>query len=304
MRGQRLLSPPGTTHSDKERSIIKKSTREFRHRDRIRHGDDDGCGKHADSPRRAVGATSSMSVATFTAYFDASGTKRMKAMAFAGFVSGVKKWDRWKVQWEEILASEGVSAFHMTDFAGSEGEYKLWKGDTKRRRRFISELVRCIKKNTNKGFSSGLYVTDYKEVNADFRLDEYVGKPYTLCGWACLGALEKWMMKKSVKKWAVLIAIEEGDEDQNELMELARSRSFKIVPRSKAEVRAFEAADLVGWKNRIVLQESLKIRLGTKEEADAILKSLDPLEGVVHSNKGFDTQSLRSLCVAHRIPRR
>jgi len=44
--GVRLLSPPGPAYGDKE--IGKKSTPDFRHRDRIRHGGEDGGGKDAD----------------------------------------------------------------------------------------------------------------------------------------------------------------------------------------------------------------------------------------------------------------
>jgi hypothetical protein len=43
-----FLSPPEQAHDDKEISIGKKRTPEFRHRDRIRHGGDDSYGKDAD----------------------------------------------------------------------------------------------------------------------------------------------------------------------------------------------------------------------------------------------------------------
>jgi len=43
-----FLSPPEQAHADEEISIGKKRTPEFRHRDRIRRGGDDGDGKDAD----------------------------------------------------------------------------------------------------------------------------------------------------------------------------------------------------------------------------------------------------------------
>ena len=52
-----FLSPPEQAHDNKEISIGKKRTPEFRHRARIRHDGDNGYGKDADSPRRAVRAT-------------------------------------------------------------------------------------------------------------------------------------------------------------------------------------------------------------------------------------------------------
>jgi hypothetical protein len=42
------LSPPEQAHNDKEISIGKKRTPEFRHGDRIRHGGDHSYGKDAD----------------------------------------------------------------------------------------------------------------------------------------------------------------------------------------------------------------------------------------------------------------
>jgi len=43
-----FLSPPEQAHDDKEISMGKKRTPEFRHRDRIRHGSDHRYGKDAD----------------------------------------------------------------------------------------------------------------------------------------------------------------------------------------------------------------------------------------------------------------
>jgi len=43
-----FLSPREQAHDDKEISIGKKRTPEFRHRDRIRHGGDNNYGKDAD----------------------------------------------------------------------------------------------------------------------------------------------------------------------------------------------------------------------------------------------------------------
>jgi hypothetical protein len=46
-----FLSPPQQTHGDKETSVGKKGTSEFRHRDRMRRGGDDCRGKDADRDR-------------------------------------------------------------------------------------------------------------------------------------------------------------------------------------------------------------------------------------------------------------
>jgi hypothetical protein len=43
-----FLSLPEQAHDDNEIAVGKKRTPDFRHRDRIRHGGDDGYGKDAD----------------------------------------------------------------------------------------------------------------------------------------------------------------------------------------------------------------------------------------------------------------
>jgi hypothetical protein len=48
IRLSEFLSSPQQAHDDEEISIGKKSTPEFRHRDRIRHGGDNSYGKDAD----------------------------------------------------------------------------------------------------------------------------------------------------------------------------------------------------------------------------------------------------------------
>jgi len=48
IRLSEFLSPPEQAHDDKEISLGKKKTPEFRRRDRIRRGGDDSYGKDAD----------------------------------------------------------------------------------------------------------------------------------------------------------------------------------------------------------------------------------------------------------------
>lgn len=244
-------------------------------------------------------------MAVFSAYFDASGTKKeQRVLTVAGFVGRVPKWGRFNYEWSAILAKENVTAMHMTDFASSRGEYVSWKGQAERRRNFVSLLSECIKRHTNKGFASSVILSDYREVNAKFMLSEGVGKPYTLCARACLGALAQWAKKKRVNTEDVLVAVEKGDQDQGELVNMARSDGFAVIPLSKADAQAFQAGDMVAWKTRIVVQNAIYGPLGSEEDAEQILKSLDPIKAIVHRNAGFDKEALLKICSASRIPQR
>src|SRR5579872_4678568 len=85
---------------------------------------------------RAIHQQRGAQVAMYSAYFDASGTKRTPVLTLGGFVSTVAKWERFEKQWARILKANDVSFFHMTEFASSKGEFADWKGDSERRRKF------------------------------------------------------------------------------------------------------------------------------------------------------------------------
>lgn len=245
----------------------------------------------------------SMSKAVFSAYFDASGSKKeQRVLTVAGFVGRVLKWDRFNAEWTAILAKENVTAMHMTDFASSKGEFLSWKGQSERRRKLISQLAECIRRNTNKGFASSVILPDYREVNAGFMLSEAVGEPYTLCARTCLGALARWATKKRIRTEQILVAVEQGDEDQGELTTWAAADGFAVVPLLKQKSQAFQAGDMAGWKTRIALQNVPQMK--SQEDRDNILRSLDPIRPIVQRNMGFDKERLAKLCIEKNIPKR
>jgi hypothetical protein len=180
-------------------------------------------------------------MAMLTAYFDASGKDRLPVLTVAGFISHVKKWDRFEGEWRRILTRYGVSEMHMTDFASSRGQFCAWKGQTEKRRAFISELASCVKRNVNKGFSCSVVAADYRKVNREYRLSEEFGSPYELCGGSCLGGVLKWALNKKINPTSVVVCIEDGDDGKGGLMDLGRSGGFKIIPLAKADSKAFEA---------------------------------------------------------------
>ncbi len=52
-----------------------------------------------------------------TAYFDESGTDRPKssAVTVAGYISTVKQWEDFQVEWQKMLNDEHLDFFHMVD---------------------------------------------------------------------------------------------------------------------------------------------------------------------------------------------
>lgn len=240
----------------------------------------------------------------FSAYFDASGNKRKTVLTVVGFVARVKKWDRFNDEWNAILKSEGVSAMHMTDFVSSKGEFISWNGQSKRRKAFIAALANCIRRNTNKGFGASVVLQDYNSIDQQFTLRERVGQPYTLCMRTALGGLRRWAEKKSAPLDRILVFIEQGDEDQAELVKHAREDGFKVIPLFKEDAVAFQAGDVAAWKFRTAIHNAAYAPLSSVEDIASIIRSLEPIKSVVQKTGAFNKAALRSLCQLDNIPRR
>jgi hypothetical protein len=246
----------------------------------------------------------SLPMAFFTAYFDASGDKRMRVLAVAGFVATVTQWKRFDEDWKAILDGEGVTAMHMTDCASSQREFALWKEQSERRWQFVDRLCRCIKRRTYKGFASSVVLSDYEALNDEFKLRETIGQPFTLCMMSCLGGLKKWAYRKKVSPGRVLVYIEQGDQDQGELIKRAGGEGFTVIPLCKDKARAFQAGDIVAWKSRIAVQDATDRPLECIEDFRSIVRSLALIKHIIQNNGVYDAESLRTLCVRGNVPPR
>jgi hypothetical protein len=240
----------------------------------------------------------------FNAYFDASGNKRTPVLTVAGFVSTARKWARFDAEWSAVLSRERVDSMHMTDFASNQKQFAAWRGQTDRRRNFIADLTECVRKNTNKGFASSVVLSDYNQVNGEFLLSERVGQPFTLCARSCLGGLKRWADRKKISLRNILVAIEHGDEDQGELLGFARVEGIQVISLTKGEAIALQAGDLAAWKCRTVLNNTLAASVGSVEDSERILRSLDPIRRVVQNNGGYDETALLKLCKSTKVPKR
>lgn len=238
----------------------------------------------------------------FSACIDTSGNKRSPVMTMVGFVSRVGKWDRFQVQWSDLLHNHGVSRLHMTDFVASEREFKNWAGPahSERRKRFLEDAVETVRKHVNKGFAISIVLSDYHEVNGQFEVQESIGPPFAVCGMTLLGRIKKWAERKKTDPQKILYLIEDGDDDKGQFMTLGRASGYKIQPLAKGDSRAFEACDMAAWKVSAALRNA-ESKKGTFEDA---VRSLEPIAPIVHSNSAMDMNRLILMCEQGGIPRR
>jgi hypothetical protein len=240
----------------------------------------------------------------FSAYFDASRDKESRILTLGGFVSTLRKWERFEREWKAILEEYGIAYFHMTDFVSSHSEFSEWRGQSEKRRVFVARLVQCIKKNTNKGFCTSLLLNDYATVDKEYQARESFGPPYSFCGLASLGMLQEWAKNKNIPVSKVLVFVEDGDEGLGEFRLRAKQQDCEVTPLSKSKAHALAAGDLVAWKARTAFYNTLFGSLSSPEDAKNILRSLEPIRHVVQKNGGYDAVALREVCERQPIPKR
>jgi hypothetical protein len=241
----------------------------------------------------------------FTAYFDASGTKRTMVLTVAGFVATAEEWKVFETEWKGLLP-EGISVFHMKDFVSSKKGWEEWKGKSSRRAHFFAALVKCIRTHTRKGFALTIAMPDYNKINSEYAFSEAVGNPYPLVGNGALGQLKNWATKKRIDFRQIPCAFEEGDEDQGDLLNRARADGFDAITQSKKCIRAFDACDLAVWKARAIMDDSFfrELQLKDPRGADRILKSLDQLESITPDNGRLSANRMRNICYGFKIAKR
>jgi hypothetical protein len=222
----------------------------------------------------------------FTAYFDASGTKRSEVMAIGGFVAPVDKWEQFEKAWKKLLPPS-IPLFRMTNFVSSKEGWEEWKGKSARRAWFIDSLVKCIRAHTRRGFVVSMALNDYNAANASNVFSREAGGAYQLLGIAGLGQLKEWAAKKKIDYRGILCIFEDGDEGGGDLIARARAEGFNAIPQSKKHIRAFDACDLAAWKSKTITDDAHVKRLHRSDarSAERILKALDQLE-VIAPNAG------------------
>jgi hypothetical protein len=293
-----LIAPaPGllkTKEANMERNQTARSSKEY---NAIRH------------LARAVfpGRWRTAQIAMFAAYFDASCTDGDPVVTLAGFVSTEEKWEKFCREWAEILsANPKVSMFHMTDYASSQEGWEDWPKGDRRRPKLERNLVRCIRRNTNKGFAVSIEKRHYDWINARYTFRQSVGNRYAACGVGCAGQLRHWADKKGADYRDVLCLFEDGDAGQGKLIQILRSEGFNADLQSKRHLRMFDACDLAAWKIRRAIDDTF-VRHLPRESADEsarIMRSLGEIEKVVQDDGMLDDEALKKICLRLSIPRR
>ena len=246
----------------------------------------------------------------YTAHFDESGThdESHRVLVVAGFVSTFEKWKRFEDEWAKILSGAGLpekTIFHMKDFARNAGTYSHFEGQPEEKKNFISQLVKCTRRNVNKGFSCALVLRDWERVNESYSLKEELGFPYPFCGLMCIAMVHKWAQKNEISK-PIEFFFEDGATHKGQLKTMAEN-SQGVTPMflPKEKMMQFQCCDLAAWKHRKAIDRTVEIRGNRRiEDRDNILRSQQELYTIPSDHGVHDRRSLLQTCKDSAISKR
>jgi hypothetical protein len=179
----------------------------------------------------------------YAAYFDDSGhPDDQEAVVVAGFIASEHEWLLFEREWHEILDREGMESFHMTDFEKS----KVWPPHKKEA--VLRRLIDTIRVRTVKSISSGVFMSDYRQINEQRAFEETVGTPYALAGRTVTKALNDWKSSLASDD-KLLVFFEDGTKHKGDFID-AMKRDELPCPAflKKREATPLQAADLLAWE--------------------------------------------------------
>ncbi|MDA2934004.1 hypothetical protein MYX82_06640 [Acidobacteria bacterium AH-259-D05] len=244
-------------------------------------------------------------------YLDASGDEALPAMSAAGFVAHEEQWEGFEKDWAMALKDEGLSEFHMKEFAHSVGEFKPWKDNEDRRVNFIKRLKEIIEKHTIRSFGFTLFVEEYKEVNRKLLLREHLGGPYALTTMISLVKTFFWKNREFPNE-EILFFVEKGDNYQGELFGVLQRIGFEppvTAMRKRWKENGttryctpFQACDFIAYETtkatRKAFEKNAETITGRKSFLGILPKEQDKLWGYI------DKKALLDLCNKFDVPYR
>jgi hypothetical protein len=130
----------------------------------------------------------------FTACFDAGGSQHnQQFLVVAGFISSSKIWNDFDRIWRGRLAQDGLSYFHMVDFAQSTGQFREgWRNNEPRRQRLLADLMDIIRKHAFRRFGCAVDNELFLRHLPRERREEYFLDAYALASMDCTAQVLRW----------------------------------------------------------------------------------------------------------------
>lgn len=188
-----------------------------------------------------------------TVFLDESGTHSgSNAAVVAGYISNDTEWGEFIKEWGQILKSEGVEYFHMTDFESRYGQFDGWTEE--RKRTFLNKLLNVINQHAFVGVGTIITKQSFDSLSEPSQClcENMYGLAAMFCWWELGRILVKadaWMnlvMGRGAKGFDAINLIYQEDSRFREWNEGTRIRAL-----STADMREFlplQAADMLAYE--------------------------------------------------------
>ncbi|HEV2102254.1 MAG TPA: DUF3800 domain-containing protein [Candidatus Acidoferrum sp.] len=187
------------------------------------------------------------------AYFDETADEQSrKVYAIGGYWGEASQWDDFSYVWLDALESQGISAFHATDFYGKRGEFKGW--ELQRSIAFVRELMQIIHRFDVYGFHAAVKIDDF---GVAFPSVSQPNAPHMLCMRACI---ENVLYMTEQLDEEVAFVFEDNQKAGYRPLVLYDLLKQKQIPgykrmgsRGFVALKKFpplQAADLIAWEGR------------------------------------------------------
>lgn len=131
--------------------------------------------------------------AMMKAYFDES--ENPGILTISGYIGHYGYWPRFEREWKNALGEFGLTAFHMVDFAHSNGEFERLKGREDERQKILARLMKIIYREPPRffAFGSSVDLMAFRALPDEMR--KQVGDdPYWLLFQTSIGIAVTWLL--------------------------------------------------------------------------------------------------------------
>jgi hypothetical protein len=224
-------------------------------------------------------------MAVYKAFYDASGTENTPGhLVVMGVVATEEAWPRFEEAWQAILSRFAITRHRHAEYVQNDCEFAKWTGNHPDRTAYLAALIDTHAACIENTFLVGIADASIKAVverYAGFADDDGRGA-YGFAGHLCRRTVEDWI-HHSKPGSSIHHVFEDGDPGQAMLRLLMQVGpggydGFSVLPKCNSLgqwVRQFEAADMVAWEARRILDDRISptsrpLRGAAKAIADKI----------------------------------
>jgi Protein of unknown function (DUF3800) len=183
----------------------------------------------------------------YSIFFDESGDQEIKV--FAGFVAANDQWEKFELEWHEVLRRFSSPPLHMRTFAHSLDEFSERKGDEPRRSALLKALLGVIRIRTRTFFASAVRAGDFEEVATRYPELRKNHTPFTIAGNSCILKAARWANRYQIPRSDVALVFEDGAGEKKTFVRHAKQHlGFHPSFAKKDKFAAFQAADLLAFE--------------------------------------------------------